>query len=213
MFRWRLGLSTSAMTLLVHTASAQTAAPSTPEMLPEVSVSGAAARSTTVNDPHQVLSIGKTGTPLEDLPASVQVVPSQVVKDQGGKSLSDAIVNMSGVSNGGQDGFGITDNFLIRGLNARVYNDGFSEGDQRNSVPNSLNGVQRIEILEGPGSALFGSGPPGGSINLVHYEPSSELHYGAGLQFGSFGTLFNTYYVTGPTGIPGLSYRLDAIVQ
>jgi iron complex outermembrane receptor protein len=213
MFRWQLGLLTAAMALLVHKASAQNGAPSAPEVLPEVSVNGTVAPSTIVNDPHQVLSIGKTGTPLEDLPASVQVVPSQVVTDQGGKSLSNAIINASGVSNGGQDGFGITDNFLIRGLNARVYNDGFSEGDQRNNVPNSLNGVQRIEVLEGPGSALFGSGPPGGSINLVHYTPSSVLHYGTGLQVGSFGSVFNTYYVTGPTTIPGLNYRVDAMIQ
>jgi iron complex outermembrane recepter protein len=217
MFRWQLGLPTAAMALLVHTASAQTAGPplesSAPEVLPEVSVNGAAAPGTIINDPHQVLSVGKTGTPLEDLPVSVQVVPSQVVTDQGGKSLSNAIIDMSGVSNGGQDGFGITDNFLVRGLNARVYNDGFSEGDQRNNVPNSLNGVQRIEVLEGPGSALFGSGPPGGSINLVHYQPSPELHYGTGLQVGSFGSVFNTYYITGPSGIPGLNYRVDAMVQ
>jgi len=73
--------------------------------------------------------------------------------------------------------------------------------------------VQRIEVLEGPGSALFGSGPPGGTINLVHYKPSSELHYGAGLQLGSFGSAFNTYYITGPTGVPGLNYRVDTMVQ
>jgi iron complex outermembrane receptor protein len=69
-------------------------------MSPEANVNGTAAPSTVVNDPHQVLSIGKTGTPLEDLPASVQVVSGQVVTDQGGKSLSDAIVNMSGISSG-----------------------------------------------------------------------------------------------------------------
>jgi len=217
MFRRQPGL-TAAMALLVPAASAQTTAPKPPPdpsemMLPEVVVGGTVSPSTVVNDPHQVLSIGKTGTKLEDLPASVQVVPSQVVTDQGGKALSSAIINASGISNGGQDGFGITDNFLLRGLVARIYNDGMSEGDQRNNVPNSLNGVQRIEILEGPGSALFGSGPPGGSINLVHYKPSSELHYGSGLQLGSYGSLFNTYYITGPSGIPGLNYRVDAMIQ
>jgi iron complex outermembrane recepter protein len=216
MLRWRLGLST-ALTLCIQAAWAQAPAysqpPQGPQTLPELTVNGAASSSSAVDDPHQVISVGKTGTPLEDLPASVQVVPSQVVTDQGGKSLSDSIINMSGISNGGQDGFGVTDNFLIRGLNARVYNDGFSEGDQRNNVPNSLNGVQRIEVIEGPGSALFGSGPPGGTINLVHEKPSSDFHYGAGLQFGSYSSLYNTYYATGPTGVPGLNYRVDAMVE
>ena len=216
---WTLSLTmTTAVALLYQSASAQNApaaltADTTEMTLPQLSVSGTAAFTTQVDDPHQVLSLGKTGTKLEDLPSSVQVIPSQVITDQGGTTLAAAIKNASGVSNGGTDGFGISDNFLIRGLNARVFNDGFDEGDQRNGIPNSLNGVERVEVLEGPGSALFGSGPPGGTINLVHFTPSSELHYGAGLQVGSFGAVSNNYYVTGPSGIDGLNYRVDALIQ
>ena len=73
----------------------------------------------------------------------------------------------------------------------------------------SLNGVRRIEILEGPGSALFGSGPPGGTINVVHYDPSPVFHWGTSTQVGSFGTVTNSNYVTGPTTIDGLNYRID----
>jgi iron complex outermembrane receptor protein len=217
---WTLSLTmtTAAAALLCQSVAAQNGPPAltadTTEMtLPQLSVSGTTAFTTQVNDPQQVLSLGKTGTKLEDLPSSVQVIPSQVLKDQGATTLAGAINNASGISNGGTDGFGISDNFLIRGLNARVFNDGFDEGDQRNGIPNALNGVERVEILEGPGSALFGSGPPGGTINLVHFTPSSELHYGAGLQVGSFGAVSNTYYVTGPTGVDGLNYRVDGMIQ
>ncbi len=69
--------------------------------------------------------------------------------------------------------------------------------------------MRRIEILEGPGSALFGSGPPGGTINVVHYEPSPVFHWGTSTQLGSFGTAVNSNYVTGPTTIDGLNYRID----
>jgi iron complex outermembrane receptor protein len=69
--------------------------------------------------------------------------------------------------------------------------------------------VRRIEILEGPGSALFGSGPPGGTINVVHYDPSPVFHWGTSTQIGSFGTAVNSNYVTGPTTIDGLNYRID----
>jgi hypothetical protein len=58
-------------------------------------------------------------------------------------------------------------------------------------------------------SALFGSGPPGGTINIVHYKPSADLHYGASMQAGSFGTVVNNDYITGPTTLPGLGYRID----
>ncbi len=157
----------------------------------------------------QAPSLGKTGTKLADLPASVQIIPREVVTEQGGTLLRDAITNASGINSGGQDSLGYFDHFLIRGLNAQVYTDGFSDGDQLGGLTHSLNGVRRIEILEGPGSALFGSGPPGGTINVVHYDPSPVFHWGTSTQVNSFGTATNSNYVTGPTTIEGLNYRID----
>ena len=157
----------------------------------------------------QAPGLGKTGTKLADLPVSVQIIPREVVTEQGGTLLRDAINNASGINSGGQDSLGYFDHFLIRGLNAQVYSDGFSDGDLLGGLVHSLNGVRQIEILEGPGSALFGSGPPGGTINIVHYDPSPVFHYGSSLQAGSFGTITNSNYVTGPTTIDGLNYRLD----
>jgi iron complex outermembrane receptor protein len=188
--------------------------------LPSVRVEGAGpsgfgplSESDRVNNPQQVPTLGKTGTKLEDLPASVQVIPREVIAEQGATMLRQAVSNASGVNVGGQDTKGFYDHFLIRGLNAQIYEDGFSDGDQLGGISHSLNGVQQIEILEGPGSALFGSGPPGGTINIAHYTPSSDFHYGASLQGGSFGTITNNDYVTGPTGITGLNYRLDTTLS
>jgi iron complex outermembrane receptor protein len=163
-----------------------------------------------VGAPTQKAAVSKTDTKLEDLPASVQVIPRALLSEQGATMLRDAVYNASGVNAGGQDSKGYFDHFLIRGLNAQIYSDGFSDGDQLSGLSHSLNGVERIEILEGPGSALFGSGPPGGTINIVHYAPASTLHYGGSLQAGSFGTMTGSAYVTGPTGVNGLDYRIDA---
>ena len=157
----------------------------------------------------QVPSLGKTGTKLADLPASVQIIPREVLTEQGTQTLKDSINNASGITFGGQDSLGYFDHFLIRGLNAQIFSDGFSDGDQLGGLSHSLNGVRRIEILEGPGSALFGSGPPGGTINVVHYDPSPVFHWGTSTQVGTFGTVTNSNYVTGPTTIDGLNYRID----
>ncbi len=161
----------------------------------------------------QAPSLGKTGTKLGDLPASVQIIKRETVTEQGGTLLRDSINNASGITFGGQDSLGYFDHFLIRGLNAQVYTDGFSDGDQLGGLTHSLNGVRRIEILEGPGSALFGSGPPGGTINVVHYDPSPVFHWGTTVQAGSFGTINNSTYVTGPTSVQGLNYRIDSTVS
>ena len=161
------------------------------------------------DNPQASPSLGKTGTKLEDLPASVQVIPRALMSEQGASMLRDVLGNASGINAGGQDSKGYFDHFLIRGLNAQIYSDGFSDGDQLSGLSHSLNGVERVEVLEGPGSALFGSGPPGGTINIVHYTPASTFHAGASLQAGSFGTFTNSDYITGPTGIDGLDYRVD----
>ena len=185
------------------------------EQLPSIQASGADS-SSTINAGNsgsplqQVVSAGKTGTKVGDMPVSVQIIPREVANQQGVTTLRDVVYNASGINFGGQDSLGYFDHFLIRGLNAQVYSDGFSDGDQLGGLSHTLNGVKRVEVLEGPGSALFGSGPPGGTINMVHYEPSSVFHWGSSIQAGSYGTVNNSTYVTGPTNITGLNYRLDA---
>jgi iron complex outermembrane receptor protein len=193
----------------------QVARRETAQAPPSVQVSGADS-SSTINAGNsgpvlqQVPSLTVTGTKLADLPMSVQIVKREVLNQQGVQTLRDALYNASGVNFGGQDSLGYFDHFLIRGLNAQIYNDGFSDGDQLGGLTHSLNGVKRIEVLEGPGSSLFGSGPPGGTINIVHYEPSPDFHWGSSVQAGSYGTVNNSTFVTGPTDVQGLNYRLDA---
>ncbi|MEJ1977959.1 MAG: TonB-dependent receptor [Acetobacteraceae bacterium] len=197
-------------------AGAQPAGQPGPMTLPPVQVEGvvpAINQDVRVNLPQEVPSLDKTGTPLADLPASVQTIPSGLLTEQGDTMLRQGLYNASGVNVGGQDSKGFYDHFLIRGLNAQIYEDGFSDGDQLGGISHSLNGVDRIEILEGPGSALLGSGPPGGTINIIHYTPSPVLHYGSSVEGGSFGSISNNDYITGSTGIPGLNYRVDATIS
>ena len=150
---------------------------------------------------------------IADLPQSVVVVPHAVVSEQGGNSLADAVQDVSGVNIGGSSSYGFFDRFTIRGMDARIYSDGFPDGDQFNGFPHSMNGVQSIEVLKGPGSAMFGSTTPGGSVNIVHFLPSAVPGYGISEQIGSFGSWMTSVYATGPTTIPGLTFRVDGLFQ
>lgn len=213
-----LGIALPARAQSAPAPSAPTPAPAAssqdgqPTVLPLVEVNGSRS-SDRVDDPQQAAASSKTGTKLEDLPGSVQIIPHALLQEQGATMLSQGVSNASGINVGGQDTKGYYDHFLIRGLNAQVYSDGFSDGDALGGISHSLNGVEHVEILEGPGSALFGSGPPGGTINIVHYTPSPDLHYGTSVQAGSYGSVTNSDYITGPTGIDGLDYRVDATVS
>jgi iron complex outermembrane receptor protein len=179
----------------------------------QAALQAAAIGSTNTPPLQQVPAVGKTGTQVGDIPASIKVIPAQTVAEQGGTNVTDAIRNVSGVNAGGPSTYGFFDRFSIRGLDARIYNDGFSEGDQLNGIPHSLNGVSQIEVLKGPGSALLGSGPAGGSINVVHYDPSPVALYGAGTQISEYGTISTNFFATGPTTVPGMNYRIDGLID
>ncbi len=161
----------------------------------------------------QVISVDKTGTPLGDLPQSVVVVPRSLVIEQGGTTLATAVRDVSGVNIGGSSSYGFFDRLTIRGMDARIYSDDFPDGDQSNGFPHSLNGVERIEVMKGPGSAMLGTTTPGGSVNIVHFTPSQTPSYGISGQIDSFMGWSTSLYANGPTSVPGLSYRIDGLFQ
>lgn len=162
---------------------------------------------------HRVPMMGKTGTALEDLPSSIQIISRDITEQRGETTLREAIRNVSGVSEGGPSSYGFFDRFLMRGLDPRMSSDGFSDGDEINGFSHSLNGIDRIEVLKGPGSALFGSGPAGGTINIVHLEPQSVAGYGISAQGGAYGAVNTNFYGTGPTGLTGVDYRVDGFAE
>ncbi len=157
----------------------------------------------------------KTDTPIIDTPASIQVVPEDVMQDQQVTRLKDALKNVSGIQPAGQTGV-TTDAFLVRGFRQQsfVYRDGF-----RTPNPNAvrffeMNNVDRVEVLKGPSSVLFGRSEPGGVINLVSKRPLREERHSIEQQDGSdqfFETIIDS---TGPVGdLDSLQYRLIASYQ
>src|SRR5690348_17093707 len=169
---------------------------STAATLPTVVVRGARQQSL-----RYVPTLGKTGTRLEDLPASIQIISRDITEQRGETSPREAIRNVSGVSEGGPSSYGFFDRFLMRGLDPRISSDGFSDGDEINGFSHSLNGIDHIEVLKGPGSALFGSGPAGGTINVVHLKPQRVAGYGITVQGGVYDAINTNVYGTGPTGL------------
>jgi iron complex outermembrane receptor protein len=162
----------------------------------------------------QVGQIDKTGTALADVPRSIEVIPSDLFNAQGATQLKQVLTDVSGLSEGGQYNFGFFDRFIIRGLNATFLDDGLPEGtSDLTGFVHSLTGVERVEVLKGPGSALYGSTEEGGSINLVHFRPSDTAAFSLSEQYGSFDTTTTDISLTGPTGLAGVDGRFDGEFQ
>lgn len=155
----------------------------------------------------------KTDTPIMETPFSVQVIPKQVMQDQQAVRLDRAIENVSGTySSRASGGFGGQSATFVRGFETfEFYRDGgkFNGGYVVNG-PREMANVERIEVLKGPASILFGRMEPGGMVNIVTKRPLDTPYYSLQQQFGSFDFYRTTADATGPvTDDKSLSYRVN----
>lgn len=155
----------------------------------------------------------RTDTPLRDIPQSIQVIPQQVIEDQQVIRLEEALRNTSGVTFSGTVG-GRGSEFSIRGFeDAPVLRDGFRRYGSFQSFPEVAN-LERIEVLKGPASILYGEIQPGGLINLVSKKPLAEPFYEAELQVGNRSFVRPRFDISGPLTSDGrLLYRLNGLYR
>ncbi|WP_148821517.1 TonB-dependent siderophore receptor [Campylobacter concisus] len=150
--------------------------------------------------------VGKTNTPILEIPQTVNVVTQQQLKDKKPETLAESLQNVSGVSYGNTTG-GIFDSIIKRGFGG-----GRDGSIMRNGVPASVmhsfnKTVESVEVLKGPASLLYGAQEPGGIINMVTKKPkydfSNEIWAGIGNR-----NYWNTGFdATGPIAESGFAYR------
>lgn len=148
----------------------------------------------------------KTETPLKDVPASVVIIPGATLREQGVYDMNRAMYNVSSAQALMSGGYGFADNYTLRGQSVLFLRDGYPDGTAQNGYRRSIVDVDRIEVLKGPGSALYGSGGAGGTINVITKLPAARPIAEVGSSVGSFGTRMATFDVGGPVG--PLSTRL-----
>lgn len=158
----------------------------------------------------------KTDTALRDSPQSINVVPREVIADQAAVRLTDAVTNVSNVVPGGTIQ-GRSQNYIIRGFSTQVFAvDGVLTSPAFNFYPvtRDLADAERVEVIKGPASMLFGRGDPGGVINIVTRRPTLEPSGEASLQGGSYG--FRRFQGSVSSALPaveGLAGRLTVATQ
>jgi catecholate siderophore receptor len=128
-------------------------------------------------------SATKTDTPLRDVPQSVSVVSSALIKDQSMQSLADVARYIPGA--GMAQGEGNRDTIILRGNSSTA--DFFVDG-VRDDVEyfRDLYNIDRIEALKGPNAMIFGRGGAGGVINRVTRQADWDRVREVTLQGGSW---------------------------
>jgi iron complex outermembrane receptor protein len=131
------------------------------------------------------MSALKIDTPVRDIPLSVQSYTSSFMKAIESSNVADLYNYTTGVSRSGQTGV----DFVIRGIRAsntgNIQYNGLPGLAARFNSPSTEN-VERIEILKGPSSVLYGQAQPGGVINIVTKKPQAERANVLDIRGGSF---------------------------
>lgn len=159
----------------------------------------------------------KTDTPILEIPQTINVVTADQVEVQGARDLTQALRYTPGLStNGFTDRNTIADEITSRGFAPTfLYLDGAylpAAGSLGGALQIDPYTLERIEVLKGPSSVLYGQNQPGGMINLVSKRPSPEAKHQIKVGTGSFDRYNLAFDFTGPLDEDQtLSYRLIGV--
>ncbi|WP_339473436.1 TonB-dependent siderophore receptor [Pseudomonas sp. RL_5y_Pfl2_69] len=173
-------------------------------------ITSLASTNTSYQPPATTSVMRGTGSSME-VPQTINVVAAQVIRDQAPRNLDDALNNVSGITQGNT--LGSTQDSVMK----RGFGDNRDGSIMRDGMPlvqgRAMNATtERVEVLKGPASLLYGIQDPGGVVNVVSKKPQLEQYnaltvrdstYGSGKN-GSGGSLDST----GPLGDSGLAYRM-----
>ncbi len=131
-----------------------------------------------------VTRVGKVPVAAKDIPQSLTVVNEKLIHDQGKDSFKSALENVVGITFEAGEGGRVGDNIRLRGFSAAgdIYLDGMRDIAQYNR--DTFN-VERVEVLRGAASMLFGRGSTGGIINQVSKQARPITEHEVNATLGS----------------------------
>ncbi|CAM3098046.1 TonB-dependent siderophore receptor [Methylobacterium mesophilicum] len=164
----------------------------------------------------------KTDTALIATPQSISVVTADQIRATGAQNPSEALRYTAGVQVERFGGDPRYDWIKVRGFDVPEYLDGLQlpKGTYAWSRYETY-GVERVEVLKGAASVLYGQSPPGGLVNFVSKKPLDVPYREVLVQGGSYGRLVGAFDVTGPVDpektvlyrVVGLGRLSDTIVD
>lgn len=156
--------------------------------------------------------ISKSDTPLIRTPQAISVVTADMIANRGITDLNDALRSVAGISRSST--YGYYDAYTIRGYDT-AYDSLYLDGLITSSVAGTnyeLAGLERVEVLKGPASSLYGSAPIGGIVNLVSKRPQEQAFLRVSVATGSYDLIEGRVDANAPLDTDGrFLFRLNAL--
>nr|WP_281413084.1 TonB-dependent siderophore receptor [Marivibrio halodurans] len=158
----------------------------------------------------------KTDTPLIEVPQSISVIGAEQIERQNARTVSDALRYTPGIIQ--TQGFNRTnDGFYSRGFQLNtdsIYQDGLRNQANIFDTITEPYLLERIEVLHGPASVLYGQASPGGMVSMVSKQPTTEPIHEIQVQAGSYEhKQINTDHAGRLNEDGTLTYRVTAVAR
>ncbi len=108
------------------------------------------------------VSASRIDTPIKDLPFAVNAFTQQFIKDTGATDLFDIVRYAPSVTSAGKEFTGGKSIFTIRGFDQAPQRNGFVGNTYVDTAA-----IERVEVVKGPASVLYGQVAPGGTVNYI----------------------------------------------
>src|ERR1039457_165959 len=168
--------------------------------------------------PRIIVSATRLPTPEDEVASSVTLITAADIDARQARTLPDILQTVPGLNVVQIGGAGGTTSLFMRGSNSnhvKILVDGIDVSDP--STPGDtfdlahllLADIDRIEVLRGPQSGLYGSDAIGGAVYIVTKTGAGPLAATATLEGGSFGTFNETGSVSGASGGSNYAFNVD----
>lgn len=157
----------------------------------------------------------KTDTPIVEIPRSMSVVTRQQLADRGVQNLDEAVRYLPGIVSSSYGGDSRADWLRVRGFEPTQFLDGLPlpKGSYANPKAETWD-LERITLLRGPASSVYGQTPPGGLLDMVSRRPEAQASHEIQAQVGSYDRKQVSFDSTGKIDDQGqLLYRVDGVIR
>jgi iron complex outermembrane recepter protein len=155
----------------------------------------------------------KVDSPLIDYPGTISVIPRDLIQDQQALSVDDILRDIPSAIKLSDSGI-FRDSFLLRGFEVGSRDFRWNGFTDPTYINRDFYNVQRVEVLSGPASVLYGAGSPSGLINFITKQPLDTPYNNLQFTAGSFNLTRYAVDSTGPIDDDNrMLYRVNAVYQ
>lgn len=152
---------------------------------------------------------------IKDLPFSINAFTSQFIQDIGARDLGDIVQYAPGVTSGAKQIVNANASYMIRGFQQAPQINGFATPNSSNTggpfVDTST--VERVEVVKGPASLLYGQVAPGGTVNYITKHAEEKPFTSLSAKASSYSYWRSTADINQPLIAKALMFRINAAYE